>query len=174
MSGDRASHLPTLLSLLSMPVLSMHQLVVGFALATATLVGRPALAAAQTVGDSAAVVRVVEQFHRALATGDSAAVLASLAPDVVILESGGAETLADYRAHHLPADIQFARAVPSVRGAATVAIVGDAAWVSSTSTTQGTFKDRAINSVGAELVVLSKSNGQWRIRAVHWSSRSKR
>ena len=155
--------------------IATQRLLVGcLVFAIATLVGKPSLGYAQTVRDSAAVVRVVEQFHRALAAGDSAAALASLAPDAVILESGGAETLADYRAHHLPADIQFARAVPSVRGAATVAIVGDAAWVSSTSTTQGTFKDRAINSVGAELVVLSKTNGQWRIRAIHWSSRTKR
>ena len=131
-------------------------------------------AAAQSARDSTAVLRTVEQFHRALAKGDSVAALALLAPDVAILESGGSETLADYRGHHLPGDIEYARAVPSVRGAAHVVIVGDAAWVTSTSTTQGTFKERAINSVSAELVVLSRVGGEWRIRAIHWSSRAKR
>ena len=131
-------------------------------------------AAAQSARDSTAVLRTVDQFHRALASGDSVAALALLAPDVAILESGGSETLADYRGHHLPADIEYARAVPSVRGAAHVVIVGDAAWVTSTSTTQGTFKERAINSVSAELVVLSRVSGEWRIRAIHWSSRAKR
>ena len=86
-------------------------------------------AAAQSARDSTAVLRTVEQFHRALAKGDSVAALALLAPDVAILESGGSETLADYRGHHLPGDIEYARAVPSVRGAAHVVIVGDAAWV---------------------------------------------
>ena len=75
-------------------------------------------AAAQSARDSTAVLRTVDQFHRALASGDSVAALALLAPDVAILESGGSETLADYRGHHLPADIEYARAVPSVRGAA--------------------------------------------------------
>jgi hypothetical protein len=43
--------------------------------------------------------------------GDSAAVLAFLAPDAVIIERGEVETLAEYRAHHLPAGIAFARSV---------------------------------------------------------------
>jgi hypothetical protein len=43
--------------------------------------------------------------------GDSAAVWAFLAPDAVIIERGEVETLAEYRAHHLPAGIAFARSV---------------------------------------------------------------
>lgn len=157
------------------PSTRMVHRVVSIVAACATLMSFTATdAAAQPARDSAAVLRTVEQFHRALASGDSTAALAMLASDVTILESGGSETLADYRGHHLPGDIEYARAVPSVRGPAHIVIVGDAAWVSSTSTTQGTFKERAINSVGAELVVLSRVGGEWRIRAIHWSSRAKR
>ncbi|HEY0996553.1 MAG TPA: nuclear transport factor 2 family protein [Gemmatimonadaceae bacterium] len=132
----------------------------------------PALAAARS--DSADVAATVARFHEALAAGDSGAALALLQPHVVILESGGVERLADYRAHHLPADIEFARAVPSVRVATAVRVAGDAAWASGTSVTQGEFRGRAINSVGAELMVLERTPQGWRIAAIHWSSRARR
>ena len=122
-------------------------------------------------GDSAAVAAVVTGFHAALARGDSAAALALLAPDVRVLESGGVETLADYRAHHLAADIEFARAVPASRGPLAVTVRGDAAWAVSTSETKGEFRGRPVSSASAELMVLARSAGGWRIQAIHWSSR---
>lgn len=121
--------------------------------------------------DTAAVAAVVRGFHEALARGDSVAALALLAPGATILESGGAESVAEYRGHHLPADIEFARAVPATRSAPTIATNGDVAWVTSTSATQGTFRDRPVNATGAELMVLERSAGGWRIVAIHWSSR---
>lgn len=124
--------------------------------------------------DSVAVARTVAAFHEALTRGDSAAALALLAADAVILESGSLETRAEYRSHHLPADIEFARAVPAVRGPLAVTISGETAWVTATSETRGTFKERQVNSVGAELMVLSKSVAGWRIRAIHWSARTRR
>jgi len=125
-------------------------------------------------GDSAAVAQTVERFHRALAAGDSTAALALLAPDVVIQESGDQESRAEYRSHHLAADIEFARAVRSQQGPIRVRVRGDAAWASSTSTTQGEFRGRAINSAGAELMVLTRAAGGWRIAAIHWSSHTRR
>lgn len=124
--------------------------------------------------DSADVVATVARMHDALARGDSAAALALLTDDVVVLESGGVESRAEYRGHHLPADIEFARAIKSDRKVNSVTVVGDAAWVSSTSTTQGEFRGRAINSVGAELMVLRRTPSGWRIAAIHWSSRNRR
>ncbi|MEO6447005.1 MAG: nuclear transport factor 2 family protein [Gemmatimonadaceae bacterium] len=126
------------------------------------------------VHDSGDVAATVTRFHAALAAGDSAAVLALLADDVWILESGGVETRAEYRSHHLKSDIEFARALPAKAGPLTVRIRGDVAWVSGTSVTQGDFKGRAINSASAELVVLSREGSEWKIRAVHWSSRTRR
>lgn len=124
--------------------------------------------------DSAAVAHAVHAYHAALASGDSAAALELLAPDVIILESGGSEDLAQYRGHHLPGDIAFARAVKSERGPVKVTIVGDVAWATSTSVAQGKYRDRDINSSGAELMVLSRSGTGWTIRAIHWSSRNRR
>lgn len=139
---------------------------------------RPAFVLAQsqvgsTSPDSAAVASVVNRYHAALSAGDSTAALELLAPDVMILESGGVETRAEYRSHHLGGDIAFAKAVPSVRAPMTIRVVGDVAWTVSTSSTKGQYKTRAINSVGTESMVLSRTTDGWRIRSIHWSSRSR-
>lgn len=134
--------------------------------------GLPRVVTAQASStDSSAVRQAVQRFHDALARGDSAAAAALLAEDAVVLEAGEIESRSEYQAHHLPADIQFAAAVPSKSGPFRVVVAGDVAWVSSTSDLVGTFDGRAINSIGAELVVLSRTPGGWKIRAIHWSSR---
>ncbi len=124
--------------------------------------------------DSAAVAAAVNGFHSALVAGDSVQAIGLLDSAVVILESGDEERLAEYRAHHLAADIEFSRAVRSTASPVRVTVRGDVAWASSTSTTVGTFRGRAINSAGAELMVLTRSNGGWRIVAIHWSSHARR
>ena len=130
------------------------------------------LHAQSPAADWAAVAATVRAYHEALARGDSAAALRLLAADAQILESGARETREEYRAHHLPADIQFAQAVPANRSAPQVTLSGDVAWASSTSTMQGSYRGQAINVAGAELMVLSKTAAGWVIRAIHWSSRS--
>ena len=125
-------------------------------------------------GDSAAVAGVISKYHEALAAGDSVAALALLADDAVILESGAVETRAEYRSHHLPGDISFAKAIKSQRGPVLVRVHGNVAWASSTSSTQGEMNGRTINSVGAELMVLVRSAQGWKISAIHWSSRQRR
>ena len=140
----------------------------------ASLVFRVHAPARAGSADSAAVAAVVDRFHRALATGDSATAMSLLAPGAVVLESGGLESRDEYRAHHLPADIAFARAIASQRAPLNVHVRGDVAWAYSTSTTQGTYRDRSINSAGAELMVLERRADGWRITAIHWSSRTRR
>jgi ketosteroid isomerase-like protein len=122
-------------------------------------------------GDSVAVVATAERFHRALSSGDSAAALTLLTPDAVIVESGRVESRDEHRAHHLPADLAFARAVRSVRQLVRVAVQGDLAWIASRSTTRGEFRGRPVNSAGAELMVLRRTSDGWHIAATHWSSR---
>ena len=148
----------------------MHDRAGRFAL-LALLAGTPASAQTPTA-DQQAVLATVKAFHTALAQGDSLAALRLLADDVTILESGGIEARSEYRSHHLPADIGFARAVPSKGEDPVVTMLGDAAWVVGTSKTTGTFRDRPVNSAGAELMVLTRTPEGWRIRAVHWSSRN--
>jgi len=143
---------------------------VGLAL---VLTGSPAPTAAPTplTPDSTAIIAVVEGFQAALAAGDSVRALSYLAPDAVILESGDLETRAEYAAHHLGADMAFVQAVPSTRVTTEVFQDGNTAWVASVSTSKGTYRERPISSQGAELVVLSRTDAGWRIRAIHWSSR---
>jgi ketosteroid isomerase-like protein len=138
------------------------------ALVAATLCAAPAHASVDH--DSTAIVATIDRFHAALASGDSADVKNLLSSDVIVLESGSLETRADYFSHHLAADIEFAKAIHSERKVVKVVRNGNTAWVTATSTTKGDFKGRAINSRGAELMVLTKTRGAWRIRAIHWSS----
>lgn len=137
-----------------------------------TLLATPTDLTAQS--DESAVSAVVDAYHTALASGDSTTALSLLADDVTILESGGVEDKEHYRSGHLAGDMRFAQAVPRERSEITVTVAGDVAWAWSTSTTQGRMGDREINSRGAELMVLSRAGGAWRIRAIHWSSRAVR
>lgn len=129
-----------------------------------------ASAVATTPDESANVSSTVEAFHNALAHGDGKAAMKSLAPGAVILESGSAESRAEYENHHLPEDIQFAQAVHSERSDIQIQEDGNTAWVTSRSKAEGSFEGKPINSVGVELVVLTKTAEGWRIRAIHWSS----
>jgi ketosteroid isomerase-like protein len=113
----------------------------------------------------------VERFHALLARGDSAAAVQLLAPDLTVLESGGVETRAQYLGHHLGADMAFAGAVPSERRVVAFFQEGDVAWTAATSTSRGEFRERKVDSRGAELMVLTRSGAGWLIRAIHWSSR---
>lgn len=124
--------------------------------------------------DSAAVATAIDRFHAALASGDSTAAASLLAPDAVIMESGGVETRAEYLSHHLPGDMAFARAIRSVRSPVRVTVHGNAAWATSTSTAEGVYRERPVNSAGAELMVLTRTPAGWRITAIHWSSRARR
>lgn len=48
-----------------------------------------------------------------------------------------------------------------------IVVSGDAACAWSRGVTQGTSKDRAINSSNAELMAVSRVNGAWIIRSIH-------
>lgn len=142
------------------------------ALSVCGLVTAPSIVRGQVpASDTAAVREAVRRFHDALARSDSAAAVTLLAQDATILEAGGVESRDEYRARHLPADIRFAAAVPAKAGPLQVTVLGDVAWVVSTSEVAGTFDGRPVNSMTAELAVLTRTAAGWRIRAIHWSSR---
>lgn len=133
--------------------------------------GQPAASAsAWRPADSTAVVSVARRFHEILATGDTTGINALLAPDLRVLEGGTVENRQEYLAHHLAADIEFAKAVEEERTPFSYRCEGNVAWLVSTSTSTGKFKGRDINSAGAELLILSRTEKGWQIRAIHWSS----
>lgn len=118
--------------------------------------------------DSVAVLRTLDAFHAAIASGDSVAALEFLDDSVEVLEGGARQTKAEYRSSHLRADMNFAKAVPRVSGPVHVRVQGDVAWVTSTNTATGTYNGRPVNSRSGELAVLQRRSGTWRIVAVRW------
>lgn len=120
--------------------------------------------------EAAAAQAVVRSFHDALRRGDAQAAQSLLAADAVILESGHMETREEYLKHHLSADIEFAKAVPSKTTRSEATVSGQTAWVRSATSSQGKFRNRTVKLSGAELVVLTRASASWEIRAIHWSS----
>lgn len=120
--------------------------------------------------DSAAAVRVATRFHGILSTGDTAGINIFLAPDLKVIEGGTVENRQEYYSHHLAADIEFARAVKEQRTSFSYKCEGTVAWLVSTSNSTGKFRDRDIDSAGAELLLLSRTPEGWKIRAIQWSS----
>ena len=123
-----------------------------------------------TAPDREAIATTVSAYHDALAKGNRAAAMALLMPDAQILESGHRETREEYENGHLGSDIEFAKAVPSTRGAMVVRQEGNVAWTTATGRSKGTFKGREIEAEHAELLGLVKTDDGWRIRAIHWSA----
>jgi ketosteroid isomerase-like protein len=121
--------------------------------------------------DRAGVTATFEAFYGAMKKGDVAAAMKVIAPDAVFLEGGQLESRAEYESSHLPADIAFEKAVTGVRGPLNITINGNTAWVIATATYEGTFENKPVNFVSAQLMVLTKGDGPWLIRSVHWSSR---
>jgi ketosteroid isomerase-like protein len=144
----------------------------GFGLATATALllvacGSPAPAP----HNESDVTAVVESFYGAMKKGDAAAAMSVIAPDAVFLESGKQETRAEYEANHLPADIEFETQVNGKRGPMRVTFEGNTAWVIAHTEYDGKFQGDPVSFVSAQLVVLTRDSGNWRIRTIHWSSR---
>jgi len=142
-------------------------------LVVGALIALNELVEAQQTGDEMAARAVVTRFHTALATGNAAGAMAVVGADAVFLEAGSVETRAQYEKDHLPADIEFEKSVPARRGELRVVVSGDAAWSTCTYELKGTFQGRAIDSIGTEMMVLSRAAGGWQIRAVSWSSRAR-
>ena len=128
---------------------------------------------AQATADDGPVRTAVTTFHKAVGAGDAAAAMGVVAADAVFLEAGSVETRAEYEKNHLPADIAFEKSVPIKRGPLRIVVSGDTAWSTCSYELKGTFEGRPIDSIGTEMMVLSRAAGGWQIRAVSWSSRAR-
>ena len=127
-----------------------------------------AIAVAPSARPAAAVV---DAFHAALGRGDTKAALSYLANNALIFESGGVERgRQEYASHHLAADSAFAQAVPGTVTRRGGEAVGGFAWIATEGRTTGTYKDKAIDRVTTETMVLRRAGGAWKITHIHWSS----
>ena len=118
------------------------------------------------------IMQVVDAFYGGMKKADKAAVMSTLAPDALFVESGTLETRAEYEANHLPADIEFESQVTGTRGPVKVTFHDNTAWMVATSEYRGTFNGNPVNFASAQLMVLARDDsGPWLIRSAHWSSR---
>jgi ketosteroid isomerase-like protein len=121
--------------------------------------------------DEAGVTATIEGFYAAIKKGDPAAAMSFIAPDAVFVESGKLETRAQYEMNHLPSDIEFETQVNGKRKPMQIKFQGDVAWVIAETEYAGTFDGNPVDFISAQLAVLTRDSGTWRIRSIHWSSR---
>ena len=114
----------------------------------------------------------VTAFHGALHAGQKDKALALMSPGVLIYESGYVErSREEYAAHHLGADMEFAKATTRKVLKHMVKESGDMALVVEETETTGNYKGKDVASFGTETVLLERKDGKWTIAHVHWSSR---
>ncbi len=119
------------------------------------------------------VIRTLNTFHEAIIDNDSQAAKDLLSESVRILEGGNIETKEEYLSHHFHSDGKFLSAMKREIESQNVMIEGNTAWVSTQTHTWGTYSDRELDLNSLELAVLKKEEGDWKVIALHWSSRSK-
>jgi len=114
---------------------------------------------------------VVDAFHAALRRGDTNAAQSYLAENALIYEAGGVERgKQEYASHHLGADAAFAKAVPSTITRRAGEATRNIAWIATEGRTTGTFKDKVVDRVTTETMVLRRNGATWKIVHIHWSS----
>jgi mono/diheme cytochrome c family protein len=113
----------------------------------------------------------VDRFLHALASGDSAEAQRWLAADVLVYESGHAETSRDaYVTQHMNSDMEFLASAKTDQLSRTSHGDDDVAWVTSSVRTRGPGSVTPVDVVTTETMVLTREPAGWRIRHIHWSS----
>ena len=128
------------------------------------------------VPDSAkAAAAVVDRFFAALSSGDLTLAGGQLDPNVIILESGGAEHSAtEYLGGHAKSDAQFLKGAHHVLHRRTARATGDLVWVASESELHVEKEGKPSTIASTETMVLRSGKDGWKIVHIHWSSRVKK
>lgn len=126
---------------------------------------------AQTNQTETNVLKALGDFKTAIVDNDSESATNLLADDALILEGTGVETKEEYLSHHFHSDGRFLKAMDREILTQKVTTEGSTAWVSTVSTMKGTYSEREIDMTSLELAVLKKEGDNWKIAAIHWSSR---
>ena len=136
----------------------------------------PAGAAAIDIAEGAApAVAIADQFGQALAAGNFETGETLLAPDGLILESGGAErSREEYLSHHAISDAKFLKDAHHQLLRRRAQVVGDLVWIGSESELHTTKDGKPLTLLSTETMILRATPDGWRIAHIHWSSRPKR
>lgn len=131
---------------------------------------------ASTIDESAkAAVAVVDQFSKALMDGSVENLGKSLADDVLVLESGGAEhSRAEYLSGHAISDAEFMKGARIEVKNRTARADGNLAWVGTESELHATPNGQSMAFRKTETMVLRRDAGKWKIVHIHWSSQPMR
>jgi ketosteroid isomerase-like protein len=108
-----------------------------------------------------------------MSAGDAARVQSLLDPKVAIMEGGNVEqSLKEYAAHHLPADLTFMKGVTYTLERQTGDSSGDLAWVASEAALTGASDGKPVALASTEILVLKNAGGNWKVVHIHWSSKA--
>lgn len=127
--------------------------------------------AAQQSDNKKMIAKALTDLETAIINNDAELAGKILHDDVTILEGGGMENKEQYLSHHFHSDGKFLSAMDSEEVSQEISIEGNMAWVTSKTKMKGTYSGREIDINSLELAVLKKENGNWKIIALHWSSR---
>ncbi len=120
-------------------------------------------------------VLTVDRFSTALSAGRLDKAGAELDANVLILESGGAETsAAEYLGGHAIGDAAFLKDMHVQLVRRTAQANGDMAWVGSESELHNMKDGKMTTILSTETMVLKRTDKTWKITHIHWSSRAKK
>lgn len=148
-------------------------------LATAILSILPQAALAGTAAvdvpeETRAAVATIDGFLAALSSGDLDLAATALDPDVIILESGGAEhSAAEYFAHHAKADADFLKSARRSLKRRTARAAASLVWVATESELEAWQDEKPLVVASTETMVLRSAGDGWKIVHIHWSSHAK-
>lgn len=121
--------------------------------------------------EASAAVATVDRFSAALSAGDIERAAAELHPQVIILESGGAErSAAEYLGGHAKSDAVFLKTAEHKPGRRTARASGDLVWVASESELVVQRDGKPVTIASTETMVLQSTADGWKIVHIHWSS----
>lgn len=122
-----------------------------------------------------AAAATVDRFFAALSAGDLAQAGAELDPNVIILESGGAErSAAEYLGGHAKGDAAFLKGAHHTLLRRTARTSGELVWVASESELHVQKDGKPSTIASTETMVLRSTPAGWKIVHIHWSSHVKK
>lgn len=122
-----------------------------------------------------AAAATVDRFFAALSAGDLDRAGAELDPNVIILESGGAEhSAAEYLGGHAKGDAAFLKGAHHSLMRRSARVSGGLAWVASESELHVQKDGKPAVIASTETMVLQSTGAGWKIVHIHWSSHVKK
>ena len=113
---------------------------------------------------------VARAFQTALHSGDRAAVLALLVPEVTVSEGGHTQSHDEYARDHLGEDIAFLKEATITPISLGSMPMGDTAMVGGESEIKATIKGKPTTLRSREMLTLRQEGGAWKITSIRWQT----